>query len=436
MTQSSLPWDGSGGAGDDGPYSAAQWQVAWAAMSGIDLINNVNQGVLLGVLNTLGTIATTPASGDVTILSGAALVQGIFYISTATETLTPAANGSGSTRYDVVVLRATWAAGSEGVRLALRQGTPGAGIPALTQVNGTTWEIPLAYLELASGFTNISDSMIFDMRIWANVPPRMMSYVQNKSGGVLNRGDIVVWDSTNDDGVTTSTTLGAAVAGVTVGYIPANGYGYITNIGAVLVNVGSATSRGDLLTQSTVATEAIATTTQNAFGIVTLGTAGAGLARAYVNCEPAKNLFVTTKGDLLTRSATGFTRLGVGTNQQTLIANSSEASGLQWVARVRMATGTYTGGGAATQAITGVGFQPKKVEIWSQVNFGVSGASEKITKTDQDGIYAKGDNQRYEADYIISLDADGFTVGDGTGGSIAGNPTQTGIAWTWVAYTF
>lgn len=85
---------------------------------------------------------------------------------------------------------------------------------------------------------------------------------------------------------------------------------------------------------------------------------------------------------------------------------------------VRFATGTYTGDGAATQAVVGVGFQPKFVWILSRgvVPNALNTAVEGL-KTDQDGVnsmYWVGVFWRYEADDIISLDADGFTVGDGS----------------------
>lgn len=97
---------------------------------------------------------------------------------------------------------------------------------------------------------------------------------------------------------------------------------------------------------------------------------------------------------------------------------------------VRMATGTYEGDGNATQAITGVCFQPKVAEIYNQ------GATSKdfAVKTDQDGLFTKyGDFVahvwNYEVDHIISLDADGFTVGDGTGSANVFN--ANGVPYTY-----
>jgi hypothetical protein len=82
---------------------------------------------------------------------------------------------------------------------------------------------------------------------------------------------------------------------------------------------------------------------------------------------------------------------------------------------IRMKTGKYTGDAAATKAVTGVGFTPKFLMIYQQVD------SKNFTfKTDQDTTKAVVDqgnssSLRYVADQIISFDTDGFTVGDGTG---------------------
>lgn len=81
-------------------------------------------------------------------------------------------------------------------------------------------------------------------------------------------------------------------------------------------------------------------------------------------------------------------------------------------------TGTYTGDGATTQAIVGVGFIPRAVQIYVQSDVAQPLGYPMGWKTNQDGVnaflphYETGNV--YEADHIVSLDVDGFTVGDGT----------------------
>jgi hypothetical protein len=86
------------------------------------------------------------------------------------------------------------------------------------------------------------------------------------------------------------------------------------------------------------------------------------------------------------------------------------------VVATQITTGTYTGDGAATQAIAGVGFLPRFVFIYREDGF----VSTPGHKNDRDGLNTSfqwdgGSDWRYRTDQIISLDADGFTVGDGSG---------------------
>lgn len=87
-------------------------------------------------------------------------------------------------------------------------------------------------------------------------------------------------------------------------------------------------------------------------------------------------------------------------------------------------TGTYTGDGAATKAITGVGFQPSVVIVHDQDN-------EMGVKTDQDGTKTFRYSS-YQDDHIVSLDSDGFTVGDGTASANLYNTNTT--VYTYIAW--
>ena len=103
---------------------------------------------------------------------------------------------------------------------------------------------------------------------------------------------------------------------------------------------------------------------------------------------------------------------------------------------VCIATGSYTGDGNATQAMIGVGFLPRLLMVYSRD--AVLPNQIKGWKSDIDGLNAYfwwngGDRWRWKPDYIISLNADGFTVGDGTGdiGNLYNilNVTYSYIAW-------
>lgn len=86
---------------------------------------------------------------------------------------------------------------------------------------------------------------------------------------------------------------------------------------------------------------------------------------------------------------------------------------------IHMASGSYNGNGGATQTITGLSFQPRLVLIWTTTV--TAPAVMMAQKSNQDGTSAMvwgvsggGLTVTYSADMIVSLDAGGFTVGDGT----------------------
>ena len=102
---------------------------------------------------------------------------------------------------------------------------------------------------------------------------------------------------------------------------------------------------------------------------------------------------------------------------------------------MEVAVGNYTGDGAATQAIAGVGFQPRFLIVYKQAGGAVEN---KGYKFDVDGaeanVWVSGLlSWYYSVDHIISLDADGFTVGDGTG--TVNTYNILGIAYTYIAFS-
>lgn len=104
----------------------------------------------------------------------------------------------------------------------------------------------------------------------------------------------------------------------------------------------------------------------------------------------------------------------------------------------RIKTGTYTGDGTVSLAITGIGFQPKYLKIWEQevvdnstvytfetsdviIDDIAGGAS--IRKSDTDTF-------RHKDNRIKSLDADGFTVSDD---SIDAHPNKNTRVYNYLA---
>ena len=96
---------------------------------------------------------------------------------------------------------------------------------------------------------------------------------------------------------------------------------------------------------------------------------------------------------------------------------------------VKLGVGTYQGDGAATLGVTGVGFLPKTITIYAQVDSYFAFKS----NVDGTGAYINNATGAFTDDHVISLDADGFTVGDGTVG-----PTNifnvNGRTYTYIAF--
>lgn len=158
MTQISRPWNGTT-EGDCGPYSADQWKAIWEALF---LNDDTLEGVILEYLNELEV--TSSGANSVQADTGGAVVKGGWYENDAALTFT-IATPAASTRYDRIVLRKVWSDGGgypQTIRLRKITGTEGAGIPSLTQTDGTLWEIPIATIEMTTGAVmTITDDRTF-----------------------------------------------------------------------------------------------------------------------------------------------------------------------------------------------------------------------------------------------------------------------------------
>jgi hypothetical protein len=190
-------------------------------------------GVASDVLNKL---AVTGTSSPVAVNTGQALVYGIPYYNTASVTVaiaTPAA----LTRIDRIVLRASWAA--QTVRITRIAGTEGGAAPAMTQVAGTTWDIPLATVSITTGGV----ITVTDAREWV---------------GAVGDATITATKLASN-AVTTAKILDDNVTGAKIADYAIDPRAHISGTNGIVVDPQNGNARGtdavDLQTLRSVATE-------------------------------------------------------------------------------------------------------------------------------------------------------------------------------------
>lgn len=107
------------------------------------------QGVVYGKLNALAT--TDAGGGNISTNTGWAIVNGKLYRNTAAVSTAVAAPSAGHTRIDRLVVRIDYTASPETGALTLIGGVEDGAAPAVTQVDGTTWDLPLYQVQVADG---------------------------------------------------------------------------------------------------------------------------------------------------------------------------------------------------------------------------------------------------------------------------------------------
>jgi len=166
MAEDSMLWTTSGtGDGAAGGYTMNEWRYM---LRSLFLRDMATMGVAYGYGNALEV--TNPSGRDLQVNTGAAIVAGFPYWNTSavTKTLTLPVIGTTGWR---MVLRADWAA--QTVRITLKKSADGVPtIPSLTQTDGATYEIGLAYGTITTGgVVSLTDERIFltfNMRLNAN----------------------------------------------------------------------------------------------------------------------------------------------------------------------------------------------------------------------------------------------------------------------------
>lgn len=104
-------------------------------------------------------------------------------------------------------------------------------------------------------------------------------------------------------------------------------------------------------------------------------------------------------------------------------------------------SGTYTGDGTESKAVTGLGFEPAYVRIWTRET--VSGTAIDVYETSSRQVDDNGDGgathypsgggaPEFVSDAILSFDSDGFTVDDAGSDS---HPNKDGQIYNFVAFS-
>ena len=321
----SLPWSGrltEGAVGDAGPYTHLQWQELWGNGSAYGA--QANAGIVPGsytattqpAYGPLEIRATAPASANVTITPGTAIVQGIKYtLDTATDVTVPA-NASGNPRIDAIVLRADYA--GQTVRPYYLTGVAAASpvAPTLTRTGAPAgfWDVALAYIEVANGFVSIAQVSIQDGRQYIS-PDRLGMAINLPSGAgteILEAGYPLAPQATALEFFTSATLGNHRIAGVAEHYITntLGSYGgRLVTHGLAYVETSAAVSVGQYLEQSASTGQARGTATpENAFGIALTASTGAGqkvlaIITARIPNQPAYlNYIGTTTGAIVSGS--------------------------------------------------------------------------------------------------------------------------------------
>lgn len=251
--------------------------------------DRANRGVMRGVLNEcVVTQSDTPAK-SIKVETGVALADGrLVYVSVAGD-VTIGNNTSGQPRLDYVVLQYKLADYPTVASVVVVPGTPAASpsLPTLVQMTGL-YQIPLAYVTVASGFTTITNANILNDREWLNVPDSIFMEVTNSSAAVNIYGEVGIWDTGAGGRNVNSTTTeaDAKAAGIWERRTAVSGTGRIIVRGITEVLCDESVAVGDLLETSTTAGQAqkVTRASRPAWGRVLTANSGAGTrCLAYVD---------------------------------------------------------------------------------------------------------------------------------------------------------
>lgn len=351
MTQTSAFWDGvSVGDATAAPYDAnTEFANFMRRATGYGATRN-DAGVLQGTgsestqFEALQVAQNSPAAMNILVHVGSALVHGTMYNSDAIETVNVAANASGNPRIDTVILRKSWS--TQEVRLAILTGTPAAtpAPPNLTQIDGTTWDIPLADIAVANGAVSITSANITSRAVYITAPSGVyLDQILNNTASTHTSGEPMTFDPSADRAARLNSIAHSPImAGVWQGRTPAAGLGRLLNRGIGLVRTFSAVTRGqygELVSSGLNVFVPTNEPTVNTICYFLETTSGAGFALAFIDAgmpQPYAPLLATSR---LTGAAAGITVGGWQNVYNTLViefylrsvtAPASDTALLRW----------------------------------------------------------------------------------------------------------
>jgi len=200
----------------DRQYSAGEWRDYFESL--------LTNGVVVEILNTLKINPQAVANKTIYIDTGSIVIKGCMRILEATQNVTITDNVSGNPRIDRIVARLNYT--DRKIEFAVLTGTPAGSpmAPVLTQ-NTTVWEILLAQIAVANGFSTIVAGNITDQRTYMqyNVEPYTSDkyfgkYSQMSGGdsktGSAGAGKIAFTTEDNDDFL--AINIGASASRITI----------------------------------------------------------------------------------------------------------------------------------------------------------------------------------------------------------------------------
>ena len=177
----------------DRQYSAAEFRTYFT--------NLFSDGPLAGIDNELEVNPQATPNKTIFVDTGAILIKGAMRHIESVANLTCASNTSGNPRIDRIIARLNYT--DRKIEFAVLQGTPASSpvAPALTQ-NTTDWELSLAQIALANGYSTITSSEITDERSdddvcgWAKIS--YMDEFDNENNLLKYNRDVITVDGSGN----------------------------------------------------------------------------------------------------------------------------------------------------------------------------------------------------------------------------------------------